>query len=52
VKFFTGLILAYKMSAVYTITFSESVENHKGMEILGSKAAKAFDIGDLEIIST
>jgi len=48
VKFFAVLIFAYKMSAVYTITFSESVENHKGMEILGSKAAKGFDIEDLE----
>ena len=37
-----------KMSAVYTITFSESVENHKGMEILGSKAASGFNVQDLE----
>jgi len=27
---------------VFTITFSESVENHKGMEILGQKAERGF----------
>jgi hypothetical protein len=35
------------MSATYTLTFSECVENHKGMEMIGKKSDHGFTFEDL-----
>ena len=36
------------MSKVWTFTFSESVENHKGMQILGNIADQGFTDSELQ----
>lgn len=37
-----------KNNAAITITYSESVENHVGMEQIGTKAARGLSIPELE----
>ena len=36
-----------KMKSTITITFSESVENHRGMQIIGKKADKGYSDEDI-----
>lgn len=39
------------MDETITITFSEAVENHKGMEIIGNKVSKGFTRKELKRIA-
>jgi hypothetical protein len=39
------------MNGTITLTFSESVENHVGMEIIGKKSSKGYHCGELYDLS-
>jgi hypothetical protein len=40
------------MSQVYSLTFAESIENHKGMEIIGDIASEGFSIEECENLAS
>jgi len=38
------------MTQTITLTFSESVENHRGNQVLGKIADKGFNLDDIKIV--
>ncbi len=48
-KHYKKVLEVENRKATITITFSEAVENHKGMEIIGEKAIEGFTCNDLRV---